>query len=96
MEKSILFSKTMRNIKYVMFVQGAITIITTLLNILLARFVAKKTYGFVNINATLVVSFTNNLLKGGFRMAFQKSEFSPKKSDNQKNTSQSIINSVFF
>ncbi len=97
MEKGVLLSKTIRNVKYVMIMQGVITLITTVLNILLARFVRKGTYGFVSINASLVVMLTNNLLKGGFRMALQKSEFSQKKAvelEDTKNFHKSVMNSV--
>lgn len=97
MKQDVLIQKSIRNIKYVLLMQGLITLTTAVLNLVLARFVKKSTYGFISIEAGLLVILTNNVLKAGFRMALQKSVFSCKSNagaEENKKLKQSVINSV--
>lgn len=58
----------------------------------------------MTINASLVVMITNNLLKGGFRMALQKSigdqneirELFQSNADYNKSIQRSVMNAVWF
>eukprot|EP00826_Nyctotherus_ovalis_P048211 TRINITY_DN5650_c0_g2_i7.p2 TRINITY_DN5650_c0_g2~~TRINITY_DN5650_c0_g2_i7.p2 ORF type:complete len:104 (+),score=25.06 TRINITY_DN5650_c0_g2_i7:65-376(+) len=97
MKQDVLIQKSIRNIKYVLVMQGLITLTTAILNLVLARFVRKSTYGFISIEAGLLVILINNVLKAGFRMALQKSVFSCKPNtglEEVKKFKQSVINSV--